>query len=281
MVPIRYRKQDAARASKHIEKGIKYMKFELATREQDFSNLKIVFNHEELKTEIAEAVQKYKNIVYTDENIGAAKEKRAELRKFVEGLEERRKIVKKLCMMPYEEFDGKMKELTALVNEPINLIDSQVKDYENRQKAEKQLVIQTIYHTKIGILKELLPLSALWNDKWLNATYKIADIRKEIEEKIDKAGDDLAVIIDMGSEFGLEMQDKYLQTLDLGEALKEKSRLEEQKKRLYAYGTTSQGHTEDTPYPPDTEKITFTVIVTKEQKAALRQFFLDNAIDVK
>jgi hypothetical protein len=137
--------------------------------EQVLTSLEIRFNHEELKEQISEAVKKYKNIVYTDENMGEAKEKRAELRKFVEGMEERRKIVKKLCMLPYEGFETKLKELTALVNEPINLIDSQVKDYENRQKAEKQLVIQTIYHTKIGILKELLPLSALWNDKWLTS----------------------------------------------------------------------------------------------------------------
>ena len=38
------------------------------------------------------------------------------------------------CMKPYEEFEAKIKELSAIVNEPIALIDSQLKEYEMQKK---------------------------------------------------------------------------------------------------------------------------------------------------
>ena len=258
------------------------MEFKIISRfKQDISKMMIEFNNEELKQQIAEAVKKFANIDYTDGNIAEAKADRAKLRKFVQALEESRIAIKKAYMKPYEEFEAKIKELTSLVEVPINLIDGQVKEYETRLKDEKRISIETLYATTVGSLKELLPLSRIWNDKWLNASYKIKDIGVEIEQTIEKVKDDLAVIIDLGSEFELQLRDKYLSCLDLGETLREKNRLEEQKKRLSAYDMASQGHTEPEEMGAENvELITFAVRVTKAQKQALGKFILDNKIEI-
>ena len=92
----------------------------------------IEWNHEEIKKEIAEKVEYYKNLVYTDNQIKEAKADRAALNKFVKALEDKRKEVKKQCLAPYEDFEANMKEIIAVVNEPIALIDSQIKDHEKQ-----------------------------------------------------------------------------------------------------------------------------------------------------
>ena len=47
----------------------------------------IEWNHEELKKEVAEKLDKYNNMVYSPENIKEAKEDRANLNKFKQVLE--------------------------------------------------------------------------------------------------------------------------------------------------------------------------------------------------
>ena len=114
---------------------------ELKVKELDFPKL-IEFNFEELKAEITAKAALYKNMVYTDDSIKQAKADKAALNKFITALEDKRKEVKKQCLQPYEAFEKQMKELVAIVNEPVQLIDSQGKAYEDKQKADKLEKIQ-------------------------------------------------------------------------------------------------------------------------------------------
>lgn len=95
----------------------------------------ISFNFEELKKEITDKAELYKGMVYTDDTIKEAKADKAKLNKFVAVLEDKRKEVKRQCLEPYEAFERQMKELVAIIKEPVRLIDSQVKDFEEREKA--------------------------------------------------------------------------------------------------------------------------------------------------
>ena len=92
-------------------------------------------------------------------------------------------------------------------------------------KLKKQEILK-IYEENIKDLKEILSLQKIWNEKWLNATYKIRDIELEILGTINKVKTDLKVIEDMKSEFEIQLKDKYLLTLDLTSVMQEKSRLE-------------------------------------------------------
>lgn len=97
----------------------------------------IEWNNEEIKREVADRVAHYKGLVYTDAQIPEAKKDHANLRKFAEALETKRKEVKKQCLAPYELFEKQVKEIVAIVNEPIALIDTQIKEYEQMKKDEK------------------------------------------------------------------------------------------------------------------------------------------------
>ena len=99
---------------------------------------KINWNFEELKTALAAEMEKYTGIVYDDDSIADAKNTVAYLRKLKDSVEERRKEVKKECLKPYDDMEKQVKELTQLIDEPINTIAKQVKDYEEEQRKKKK-----------------------------------------------------------------------------------------------------------------------------------------------
>lgn len=90
------------------------------------------FNFEELKQEITARTQDYKNVVVTEDAIKDFKGDRAKLNK-LKALDDARKDVKKKYNEPYLEFEKKVKELIAIVDEPIAVIDSQLKEFENER----------------------------------------------------------------------------------------------------------------------------------------------------
>lgn len=74
----------------------------------------IEFNFEQLKQELTDKAEQYKGLVYTDDQVQDAKKDVAALRKFTKALSDERIKVKKECMKPYEEFEAKIKELSAI-----------------------------------------------------------------------------------------------------------------------------------------------------------------------
>lgn len=190
----------------------------------------IDFNFEELKAEIKEKADLYKNMVYTDETIKEAKTDKAKLSKFITALEDKRKEVKKQCLQPYEEFEKQVKELVAIVNEPVKLIDAQVKDFEDRQKAEKEVKIQAIWEKEVQEANAEISLDKIFNDRWLNVTFTLKKVQEEIKARIEHFNADLASL-DKLPEFSFEAVEVYKQTLDINRAIAEGQRLADIQKR--------------------------------------------------
>ena len=186
----------------------------------------IKFNYEEIKQELALQLQKYKNIVFEESDIQEAKKTRAYLNRLKKQVNDKKIEVKNEFIKPYTDFETKIKEIISMIDEPCLEIDKQIKAFEEKQKELKKQEILKIYEENIKDLKEILSLQKIWNEKWLNATYKIRDIELEILGTINKVKTDLKVIEDMKSEFEIQLKDKYLLTLDLTSVMQEKSRLE-------------------------------------------------------
>lgn len=188
----------------------------------------IKWNNEELKAEIAEKVKDYKNLVYTDNQIKDAKSDRARLNKLVKALEDKRKEVKKECLQPYEKFESQIKEVIAIVNEPIALIDGQVKEYEEQKKKEKQDQIEKLFEEKN--IFDWLKLEKIFDTKWLNATNSISKIESEIDEKVAKIDAEISTLQSL-KEFSFEAIETYKNCLDLSLAIAEGQRLAEIQRR--------------------------------------------------
>jgi len=195
----------------------------------------IEFNYDELKAQLPERLTYYNNLVVTEESIKSAKADKAALNKLLTAFEDARKEVKRDCLRPYEDFNSKESELAGMIREAITSIDSQVKSFDENKKQKKQDQIKAFYLSSIQDLESLLPLEKIWNSKWLNTTYKMADIEKEIKETIFKVKNGINIIKAFGVDCEQQMLDKYLDTLDMSAAMAEKTRWEEQQKRLKEY----------------------------------------------
>lgn len=196
----------------------------------------IEFNFDELKTELSARLEKYENLTYTEDAIKTAKEDRANLNKFKEAIDKRRKEIKKLCLKPYEEFEKRIKELVFLVDKPVMAIDTQIKNFELQKAEAKKADIENFYNSIIEDFSDILPIEKIFNKKWLNATYKMSEIEKEIAETISDVKAKLEIIngLKLEADIALQVKNKYLATLDFVEAMQEKEGLEKLKTLIEA-----------------------------------------------
>lgn len=194
----------------------------------------IEWNSEEIRKQVEMMMSAYTDVVYTEDTMKSAKDDRATLNKFKKVIEDRRKEVKKKCMEPYEQFEKEVKEITALIDKPISMIDSQIKDYEEKQKAEKKAQIKAAYDESIGDFEADLPFERVFDTRYLNATFSLSKAMSEVIEKIEKFKTDLATIDSLDSKHKLNVRDVYVRTLDLSQAMAEDRRLRELEERLEA-----------------------------------------------
>lgn len=194
----------------------------------------IDFNFEELKQEITNRVAMYANMVYTEDQVKQAKADRANLNKFVKALSDERIKVKKQCLKPYEEFEAKVNELSKIVQEPISLIDKQVKEYEEQKKQEKKAKIEEYWENAELAIPFPMTLHLIFDEKWLNASVSMKSIQEEIKSRLEQIEKDLATLSNL-PEFGFEATEVYKTTLDINKALNEGHRLSEIQKRKAEY----------------------------------------------
>lgn len=68
-------------------------------------------NFEDVKAQLSAKMAEYQGAVFTEESKSVAKAELASLRKTRDEIEKRRKEVKAQCLVPYNDFEEKVKEL--------------------------------------------------------------------------------------------------------------------------------------------------------------------------
>lgn len=210
------------------------MEFRLINPTEDGFLRVIKWNKEELEAAVRQKIANYENVVYTEDNMKQAKSDRAELNGLIKDIEDRRKIVKKIINEPYILFEAELKDILALIQEPVRLIDKQVKAFEDQQKEEKKSKIRAAYDEVIGDLAQVLPFEKVFDGRYLNQTYKLVTAQTDIKAKIEKVRTDLETIDSLDSKYKLNAKDVYIKTLDLSKALAENKRLSDLEEKLEA-----------------------------------------------
>lgn len=175
------------------------------------------WDFEKIKGQIQDRLDVYKNIVYTDDNIKSAKEDRSTLNKAKKVIEDYRKEYKAKCMAPYETLEPKIKELVEMIEKQRMLIDDRVKDFEKKQKEEKELEVKKYYNRKAFVLGTLAePLyNKLLDAKWLNASTSKVKYEEEVQLAINSALNDINIIKNMNSPYVDTLLEKYIETLSM------------------------------------------------------------------
>lgn len=230
------------------------MEFKMTTDLGAALPTEIGFNFEELKAELSDRLAYYNALVVTEDSIKEAKADRANLNKLREAIETRRKEIKKQCMAPYVDFETKVTELTALIDDPISAIDSQLKGYDESKKAEKQQAIQDWYTGNVDpYLQTVIPLERIQRRDWMNTTKSIKKIQMEIVEAVAKVSADLEVLNTMPTdEYTAAVRAKYMETLDITATLAYRKQLQ-RTSAIFQAGIEQQ---EDRVPTPETKAVT-------------------------
>ena len=270
----------------------------------------IQFNYEELKAEITSKVEMYKNLVYTgSDQIKDAKADRAALNKLIKAMSDERIRIKKDCLKPYEEFERKIKELTDIVSEPVQLIDKQIKEYEQTLKEEKRKDIEALFET-IGF-QTFVKLEMIWDEKWLNASVSMKSIEEKMRDRMYQISTDIMTLNRL-SEYAFEAVAVYKETLDMNRSIAEAQRMSEiakqkaeaearrkqeeerrakeaEEKKVYETPVIipepvpdqDQQAPEHMVTEPDKMEVRFAALLTTEDALALKEFFQSRNIEFR
>lgn len=197
----------------------------------------VEWNFDEVKQWVETGLQKYENVVYTEDTMQDAKKDRANLNKLSKVIDDKRKEMKKFYLAPYEEFERQAKYLTGRIDEQSRKIDAQVKEYEEEQKQAKQEEIKAIFEEAVGDLKDLIPYERIHDKKWLNKGTRLPEIKDAIETTLARVKTAFTAIDAMG----LDEKDSnrckgvYIKTFDLADAIAEKDRIEAENRKIAEY----------------------------------------------
>lgn len=195
----------------------------------------IDWNFEQIKTQLAEIMSTYEGLTYTEDSLKTAKADVADLRKLRNEVEDRRKAIKESCMEPYKIIEAQAKELTSLIDKPIEEISKQIKAYEDEQKAEKKKEIiafmeETFKDLPEEIAKRLIEKS--YTPQWENKSTTKKTWQEAIKASLELTLEDLDKLNEVDEDFKESAIEQYKKDLTLGNALMKVNELQQQREML-------------------------------------------------
>lgn len=194
-------------------------KFELGTIETNLT---------ELETVVDEALEKYRNLVFTEDQIGEAKKTRSDLNRLKDAVNDWRIAKEKEFNEPFAAVKQKANKIVSSIKEVNGEIDKQIKTFEEAQREEKRAAI-TEWWAKNG--KRTVPIEKVWDDRYLNKTCSEKQWQADLTTKRERITAELAQITQMGEPEKVDfLITNYMQTLDVSAALEAWNRNEEAKR---------------------------------------------------
>lgn len=187
----------------------------------------IGFNFEELKQDLTDRLHHYNTLVVTEDAIQDAKNDRANLRKLRDAIDTHRKDVKKRYMQPYNVFEAKAKELTSLIDAPIAAIDGQVKAFEEQQRNQKRMEIESLYEELVPeAYRDIIPLDRILDQKWLNKSTTMKSVGEDIASLAKRTHVEVSYLeATVDPKHLTAVRAEYIRTLNFDKALDHKERL--------------------------------------------------------
>lgn len=176
-------------------------------------------NFSELKKAVAEQVQKYHGVVYTEDQIAEAKKDLASLRAERKKIDDARKGVKAEFIKPYEEFEKQVKETLSIYDSAISEIDQQVKDAENARKRKKKAEIEAWWNAHGVESIDGVTLDRVWDESYLNKTCTDKKWQDDLTAKKNKIEAELTTISFYDAEMINFVLPLYKETLNLNDSV--------------------------------------------------------------
>ena len=185
-----------------------------------------IANLEALKAELAPKLEYYNNLVVTADSIKAAKNDKANLNKLKTAIEDQRKAAKRQYLEPYNILEAQCKEVTALIDAPIEAIDKQLKVFDEIEKNEKFTELNSAFAAFEA--PDWITINDVLNPKWENKTQKVDALKTEMKANIDKLLSDYAQLEKLYENFPhlLAILDKFKNEKDFSQTMVYAKKLE-------------------------------------------------------
>lgn len=282
------------------------MELRIATQMDPGVLPEVQWNNEELKKEITDKAEEYKNIAYTAEQSAEMKKDRAKLNALVNAFEDQRKQVKKFYSEPYSKFEAQVKEVLAPAREAIALIDKGLTEIEKKYREDKKAKMLEFYSKHVGDLKSLVSFERTVKEEYYKRSFTDKKLEQAYIDLFGRFREDIKALDELPERFRDKALLKYAESFSLSDSLREGKRLEEleasmeeymKKKAVAAKRVEEQGqavsavlvHTPkqqeselDTVKEQDTAEsvmsLDFRAWGTKAQLMGLRQYMINNNI---
>jgi len=145
----------------------------------------ININYEAVKKSLEEMMQKYQNIVVTDETLMGCKATQKELAGLRKDIEEYRLDKKKLMLAPIDAFENQMKSLKALVEKAEDPLKEGIKVFDDKTRAKNRIIAEE-FAVNVAIDQELRPEYAsriTITDKHCQLSAKSSDVMADLEKQ--------------------------------------------------------------------------------------------------
>lgn len=192
-------------------------------------------NFDDIKAQLSAQMEIYKELKVTEENKVERKKDVATLRKMAKAVNDKKVEVKNEFLKPYVDFEQNVKELIEIINEPITILDDQVKEFEEKQRQLKISEINNVFNIMIQTYPELIDeigLTTIYDNRWENATASMKSVRDEMTAKLNAIRDNVALISSMVSEKTEEALKLFWGDLDIAKAMQTINRYEAQKREI-------------------------------------------------
>lgn len=194
-------------------------------------------NFMEIKEQLSAQMEIYKELEVTEVNKVERKKDIATLRKMTKAVNDKKVEVKNEFLKPYTVFENNVKQLIEIINEPIGIIDNQVKEFEEKQRLQKQEDINSAFDTIIceyPTLIDEIGLVVIYDNRWENATASMKSVKDEMTAKLNTIRDNVALISSMVSDKTEEALRLFWGDLNVAEAVGMINRYEAQKREIQA-----------------------------------------------
>lgn len=161
---------------------------------QPFEAALVHFNKDEMTAAVAAITERYAGLVVTDK--AEAKKDRADVNRILKQIDDARKRVKKAYEAPLKAFEADIKEVVEPLKAAGEAIDQQIKTIEENERNERRTALEAVY----AATTRCVPLSRVWDDKWLNTSTSLKKATEGLTAALEAAEADMQVIKSLTSE---------------------------------------------------------------------------------
>ena len=186
----------------------------------------VTANFEEVKQVILQRVAGFDTMIVSDETIKAAKACRAEVKRYMDQVNQAVTRVKKQLLLPVEGFKKQADAFIAELSGYHSNLDVQIKSMEEEAREEKKKAVIAYFESVTSEEDRVnLPYSKIEDPRWYNSTTSKAAYQREIDSKVSAFKNDMAIIMAEDEVYRNAMLEAYNRTGQLSAAIAKKTEL--------------------------------------------------------